>query len=172
MVVVMGGNNELFQESLALEIIRKYLGGRINDETKIRDVTLLEDKTERFFDSRRWASPKEREEGILYRLGIKSRTRFDEKWTPVLGSYRFRQNDAGVLPLIIRVMQNNLDSTLRAMQLDREGEKLVLTLEEGERYYSIEVGVYDYKTTILDFCGERYSVKDFICKRKYNRKNL
>ena len=159
MVVVMGGNNELFQESPALEIIRKYLGGRINDETKIRDVTLLEDKTERFFDSRRWASPKEREDGILYRLGIKSRTRFDEKWTPVLGSYRFRQNDAGVLPLIIRVMQNNLDSTLRAMQLDREGEKLVLTLEEGERYYSIEVGVYDYKTTILDFCGERYIVK-------------
>ena len=54
MVVMTGGNNELFQASPALEIVRGYLGGEINDELDRRDLELLREKESKFFRSRRW----------------------------------------------------------------------------------------------------------------------
>lgn len=158
-VALSCGNNELFQDSPALEIIRKYLGGRITDELSGRCLRQLYEKTESFFHSRAWVRPKERERRFLYRLVPKFRYRFDEKWTNVLGNYLFGPNDAGILPLIVRVMQNNLDSCLNAIQLDREGDNLVLSFAEGYGCHSLEIGFYEYKTTILDFNGEKYVVK-------------
>ena len=157
--VINGGNNELFQESAALEIIRKYLGGEIRDELERGNVRILHDKETKFFDCRRWVRPKEKKKGLLHYLGIRKTLTFDDTWNGVLGTYAFGNNNVGILPLIVRTMQNNLDSCLEKMALYRVDNDLYLSFWESGAHYVLRIGLYEYKTEILDFRGEKYIVR-------------
>lgn len=157
--VLTGGNNELFADSPALEIIRKYLGGELSDKMDNADARILIDKLVTFFDSRRWAQPKEKRGGILCFLGLRAREIFDTSWLHLLGRYALSKNNHGILPLIVRAMQNNLDSSLQELSFERRGEELyMVALESGARI-RIPIGFYEYKSSILDFRGEKYIVK-------------
>ena len=157
--VIMSGNNELFQDSPALEILRKYLGTEISDSISKRDAKILAEKESRFFDSRRWVRPLHRRRGLAYWLGVRSRTAFDERWNELLGTYDFAKNHTGILPLIVRGMQNNLASRIESVSFERRGERLFMTVKESGESYRIEIGLYDYQETVLDFRGEKYIVK-------------
>ena len=158
-VVLTAGNNELFQKSPALDIVRKYLGHKIYDPLVRGDVKVLRAREERFFESRRWAHPCEEKRGIACFLGLKSRTPFPEVWAEMLGSYALPDNNLGVLPLFVRAMQNNLDSRLSEIRLERRGDSLYLSFVESGEEYSLEVGLYGYKESVLDFRGEKYTVR-------------
>lgn len=158
-VVINSGNNELFQGSASLEIIRKYLGGEIRDEIERGNVRMLHDKETKFFDCRRWVRPKEKRKGLLQFLGIKSATAFDTNWDEVLGTYAFGNNNVGILPLIVRTMQNNLDSCIEKMALYRSDNDLYLSIRESGVQYVLKIGLYEYKTAILDYRGEKYIVR-------------
>ena len=157
--VINGGNNELFQESAALEIIRKYLGGEIRDELERGNVRMLHDKETRFFDCRRWARPKEKKKGILHFLGIRNAAIFDNAWDAVLGTYAFANNNVGIMPLIVRTMQNNLDSCLEKLALYRADNDLYLSFWESGAHYVLRIGLYEYKSAVLDYRGEKYIVR-------------
>ena len=159
-VVMSCGNNELFQDSPALEIIRRYLGGDIRDtDFDRRDSRVLREREERFFDFRRWVVPMKKKRGFLYWLGVKNRAAYDEKWDAVLGEYVFSQNNVGILPLFIRGMQNNLDSRIEFIRLERSHNELYFTFSESGFAYRIEIGLYEYKEAVLDFRGERYILR-------------
>lgn len=158
-VAMNGGNNELFQESAALEIIRKYLGSDINDETDRSDVRMLHEKETKFFDCRRWARPLEKKRTLLTLLGIKRNSPYDENWNGILGTYAFGTNNVGMLPLIVRTMQNNLDSCLEKLALYKSADSLYLSFWESGEHYTIEVGLYGYKSAELDFRGEKYMAR-------------
>ena len=158
-VVITSGNNELFQASPALEIIRKHLGVKMVDGINNRDFSLLNKKCATFFDTRRWVRPREKGRGPIYWLGLKSRTSFDDAWEEMLGSYKIATNNVGVLPVIVRAMQNNLNTVIEKIRLYREGNGLFLeVLESGEKYL-FPVGLYGYEENRVTFRGERYIVR-------------
>ena len=157
--VINGGNNELFQESAALEIIRKYLGSEIRDELGRTSVKALHEKERKFFDHRRWTRPKEKKRSLLSFLGLKQSAPFDESWNGVLGTYAFGTNNVGMLPLMVRTMQNNLDAYLEKLALYKSGDGLFLSFWESGEHYALEVGLYEYKSCVLDFRGEKYIVR-------------
>lgn len=154
--VIMGGNNELFQDSPALDIIRRYLGVEINDELHRADYRVLKEKEIEFFDSRRWVRPRERKRGLFYLLGLRQSETFDSAWNLLLGDYRFGNNNVGMLPLVVRAMQNNLDSSLESLSFFRRGNELYLSFSESGVDHTLAVGLYEYKSTALDFRGEKY----------------
>ena len=158
-VVINSGNNELFQLSPAMDIIRKYLGGDIEDSLVRRDIRVLQEREAHFFDSRRWVRPLEKKRGVLYFLHFRSRTSFDERWQNVLGSYALPKNNVSILPLFITGMQNNLDSCIEEITLSRFGESLALSFVESGRKYSFEVGLYEYIECELELRGERYILR-------------
>ena len=158
-VVMLGGNNEMFQASPALEIVRKHLGGNISDTLDRRDFAMLQKKQATFFDVRRWVRPRKKSRGLLYWLRIRSGETFDEAWNTALGRYVFGINNAEMFPLIVRVMQNNLRSSLEEIVLRREGEGLYLDYKECGESYSIRVGLYGYEENVLVVRGEPYVVK-------------
>ncbi len=159
MVVMNSGNNELFQASPALEIVRKYLGGRLSDRPRAFDWKLLRAKESSFFEHRRWARPLDEERGIFSRLRLSSRTPFDKRWEAVLGNYALAKNSVGVLPLILRTMQNNLNNSLREISIDRDGDGLLLSFLEGEERLFVPVGLYRYMEAVIDSAGESYVVR-------------
>lgn len=158
-VVMNGGNNEIFQASPSLEIVRKYLSGKIDDKLSYRDAKLLDEKQRDFFSCRRWARPQEKKKGLLYSFGIKTRVPFDGRWSAVLGKYTVADNGVGMLPLIVRAMQNSLNSRLGEITLTREGDDLILEYCESRESFRIPVGFYDYKESVIDVRGESYIVR-------------
>ncbi len=159
-VVINCGNNELFQNSPALEIIRKYLGCDIRDSVFNRkDIKVLHERETKFFDCRRWVTPLQKKHGLLYWLGVRNRTAYDGKWDDALGEYVFAANNVGILPLFVRGMQNNLNSSLESLKLERWGSGVYLTFRESGENYRVEIGLYEYKDAVLDFRGEQYMVK-------------
>ncbi len=159
LVVIQSGNNELLQESPSLEIIRRHLGGKIDDPISFRDSDVLHSKEKSFFSGRVFAHPLEKHHGLFYFLGLRNKTPFDERWDAMLHTFKFPENNSGILPLFVRAMQNNLETSIDTMTFSREGEELYLTVKEREEIHKIEVGLYEYKTTEVDFRGEKYLIK-------------
>ena len=159
-VAVNCENNELFQKSAVLEIIERYLGGNIASDRYYKNaLSKLREKEENFFKSRMWATPKPEKKGLTYRLGLRSRTPFDNSFSKILGTYTFAQNNQGILPLFIRAMQNNYTGGIESITFERQGERLFFTSREGGINYRFEVGIYGFRTTVLNFNGERYIVR-------------
>lgn len=156
-VVVNCENNELFQKSAVLEIIERYLSGNISSDPYYRNATAkLREKEASFLHSRMWAVPKPEKKGLTYRLGLRSRTPFDNSFSKILGTYTFAQNNQGILPLFIRAMQNNYTGGIESITFDRQGERLFFISREGGINYRLEVGLYGFRTTVLNFNGEKY----------------
>lgn len=154
--VIMGGNNELFQDSPALDIIRRHLGGEMDDELHRADYRVLREKETEFFDSRRWVRPREKKHGFFYWLGLRQREAFDTAWGALIGEYRFGDNNTGMLPLVVRGMQNNLDSRLESLTFFRKENELYLSFIESGAVHTAAIGLYEYRSSVLDFRGEKY----------------
>ena len=162
-VVILSGNNELFQNSPALAIIEKYLSqdlsNDLSDSCFAGDSTDLRNAEKHFFESRHWIRPYESKKGISYRLGLRSRSPYPSEWNELLGKYHFGKNNCGIVPLIIRGMQNNFKSSIDGVEFEREGESIFFIWHEGAREYRVEIGFYDFKETVIDLRGEKYIVR-------------
>lgn len=157
--VISGGNNELFADSPALEIIRKHLGGELSDNLNNSDVGVLIEKSDTFFDSRRWVHPSPKSRGLLALIGLRPKRAFPPIWQPLIGRYVINKNNHGILPLIVRAMQNNLECSLDEIFFERHGEELEMVVVESGKRLRIPIGIYEYKTATVDFRGEKYIVK-------------
>ena len=157
-VVMLSGNNEMFGASPALEIVRSYLGGKLKDRLERKDLRMLREKEKGFFACRRWIRKKEGG-GILHRLGIRSNRAFDNAWNDILGSYAICKNNVGMLPLIVRSMQNNMSASVEEISLYKDGDCLRFEYVDGGEAFSIRVGLYGYETNVINCSGEYYIVK-------------
>jgi len=161
-VAINSGNNELFQDSPAMGVIMKYLNCELEDDLRdscfFGDFASLRRKEESFFTGRHWVRPYEPRHGIPYAFGFKNRTPYPEEWDELIGRYNFRKNNLGILPLFVRGMQNNLHSGIDGVEFERDGERIFFIFTEGGESFRLEVGFYDFKTTVLDYHGERYIV--------------
>ncbi len=159
-VVVNSENNELFQKSAVIEIIQKHLSGTLkSDNFDTGALSLLREKEKHFFESRALIKTLPEKRGLLYRLGIKSRTPFDTKWNKILGTYTFAQNNHGILPLFIRAMQNNFTGGIDEVSFERAGDTLFLVSTEGGVKYRVEVGLYGFCDNVINFNGEVYIIR-------------
>lgn len=154
--VINAGNEELFQQSPAIYIIRKYLSGERTDKKMRFSGRVLRSVSDRFFESRGFARPLARSGGIAALLGLVSAHPFDESWTAILGKYSMRENNCSLLPVFVRCMQNNLRAGIESFELLREGESLILAMRGLDGEHRLEIGLYSHAETVLDFNGERY----------------
>lgn len=159
-VAMTAGNNELFQQSAALNLIRSYFKGRraLPEAASVGYRELVRAEAD-FFRHRHWIRPPKKRRGIGALLRLGNRDPYLGEWDKVLGTYVFRKNNYGLLPLIVRVMQANYSGGLHSIRIYREGKRLFLRVKEGTGEQSIEIGLYDYKESVLDYRQEQYLVR-------------
>ena len=159
-VAINSGNNELFQESPALKILRKHLSGDLEKPTDNHlDRLTLKNKINSFYDSRQSLTPKEKQKGLAQLFGLKTKTPFDTDLCPLLDQrFIFADNNQGILPAFVRGMQNNYQGGIESLEFVREGDDLSLIVREGDAYYRYRIGVYGYEFTDINYCGELYKV--------------
>lgn len=160
-VAMNAGNNELFQQSPALNIIRTYLKQPtipgLLPSYREREALLRCEAN--FFEERHWIQPKKKKGGLAVLLRLKPQDPYIPAWDRLLGTYMFRENNQGILPVFIRAMQNNYTGGIESFRFYREGKHLFFTSREGGTDYTLEVGLYEYKETVLNFGGEPYIVR-------------
>ncbi len=158
-VALNSGNNELFQQSPALEIIRRHLSDeRVNLPIDKAGATLLNEKEKRFFESRRAVSPLIPKRGLRYLLSLGKATPYYNRFDKLLGTYLFPNNNHSILPVFVRVMQNNYMGGIEEIRIERTADNLVIHSFEGGVDYSFPSGLYGYLYSSLDFNGEKYLV--------------
>ena len=162
-VVILAGSNELFQNSPARTIVEKYLSMDLSNDLVEScfsgDLIDLRRAENNFFESRHWIRPYVQKKGIGYRLGLRSNSHYPEEWNNIIGKYHFSKNNVGMVPLVIRAMQNNFPSTLDGVEFEREGDSIYFVYAEGGVRYRLEVGFSDFKESVIDLHGEKYIVR-------------
>lgn len=96
---------------------------------------------------------------MLFRLGILRSLSSDKKWDNVLGKYAFGDNNVSIMPLTLRMMQNNLDAHLESIMLSRRGDDLLLSFYENGVEYKLAVGLDRCLTNLFICRGEKYIVR-------------
>lgn len=156
-VSMNSGNNELFTESPALAVVKRHLSASFDTEAgDRRDTKALRAASDNFFASRNAITPLKEKRGISYLFGLKNRRPFDTRWDSILGEYAFRSNNASILPLFVRTMQNNFPGGIEKLAISRTGNGLTLSVTEGGSLYNVSVGLYGYADNVLSFGGESY----------------
>ena len=159
-VSMNAGNNELFTESPSLSIIKKHLRDAVISSAPDRHASkILKEQSEGFFKSRETVRALKEKRGLASFFGLKNKRPFDTRWDLMLGEYAFRDNNASVLPLFVRTLQNNFLGGIEKINLTRTGNTLLLNVTEGKNVYKIPIGLYGYSDTVLSFGGESYIVK-------------
>ncbi len=156
-VVLTAGNNELFQSSPALDIVRKYLSSASLTRPYERGgAALLREKEARFFESRRAVKPMLKRRGLKYFLGFADPMPYDDNFYSLFGTYRFPENNHGILPAFVRVMQNNYMGGIESINIEKSDTGIVVNSTEGGVSYKFRAGFYGYEKNVVDFCGEKY----------------
>jgi len=157
--VISSGNNELFQSSPALTIIRKYLSqDDLLSSPRLGGVSLLREKEARFFESRRWVKPLSERRGLRYLLGFSDSRPYDKRWDRIAGEFRMTENNYGLLPVFVRVMQNNFTGGIDSIRISGDGSAIRVSFVEGGVDYSFRAGLYGAVQSVLEVRGERYLV--------------
>lgn len=161
-VAINGGNDELFFTEGSLGVIEKYFGDPLpdisSDEYCKFEIPLIECERD-FLKSKQWAVPLERKKGILYRIGLKYREPYPEDFNSLLGRFSLPMNNTSIIPIFVRVMQNNYPSSLEEIGFLREGRRIFLVCRDGGNDYKIEVGFYRHIESVIDVSGEKYRVR-------------
>ncbi len=158
------GNNELFQRSPTLGIIRKYLGADMQDVDMKTSYFALKKKEAAFFSARMpiMRKPKPR---LVYRLGLLREGSISTAFLPLEGEYRFPKNNIGILPLFVRLMQNNLASSLESLRIKCRDKYVSFIFTESGAEHEIRAGIREYFSGEYDFRGEKYLISA-MCEEK------
>lgn len=159
--VLLCGNSELFQQSPALSVLRSTLSALPAHEAgSLTDRLRLRRACESFFSERVQVHPKRPLPRLFSLLKKQSREPFDTAWEPVLTTFRFGKNNGALLPLFVRLMQNNYDEDgIRSLAFFREGDGLRMRMTVGRSVYTLPVGLYRYESCTVDVRGEPYLVR-------------
>ena len=152
-VVMSGGNNELFGASPALEIVRSTLGGRINDRLNSSDSLRLRRREAEFFLSRRWI--RFERPSLIQRIGRKICGREDVH-RELVGEYVFPPGSQSLIPIVLRAMQNGLGGELEKLGIAFDGGGLRIKFRESNEEYTVYAGIYRYEKNIISYRGEKY----------------
>ena len=164
------GNNEFFQKSSSLDIIRDAF---LNiDTTRVTKNAAsqreLDARCKSFYADRRWILPqkprKEKKGFLLSRIRKKKKvpTIFDG----ILGTFDLPDNNAGILPSFIRAMQNNYQGGIRSFSFEAMGDHILFASREGAEQIKVRAGIGKYIKNEVSFCSEIYLVSAIIGVRE------
>ena len=162
-VCVNSGNNELFQKSPTLYAIETYLNRDLSNDIEeslfAGDLNDLRKKEAEFFVCRHWIRPYREERSRRLHLHRRERVTVPREWDDLVGRFNFAKNNQGILPLILRAMQNNLKNTIDGFIFEKANDSFYFTVVEAGVSYPMEVGFTDFKESVIDYHGEKYLVR-------------
>ncbi len=167
-IVSHAGNTEFFQGGGMLSLFSRYFGAgftRARPLPKNRQaLARLRHIQADFAAAHKWAAGLHEPRGLARlwrRLCGRSLRPLPRLAARLAGrSFAFPKNNSGILPVFMRLMQNNHTAGLRALAFEAEGERFFACFDEGEgERYRIPLGFYGYTPSTLTVRGEVYRIQ-------------
>ena len=158
-VVSTCGNDEFFQQSSTLKLIQEYFGNDLTTEKPLMTNLLAQNRlrrAEQDFFCGRFQLPRRGQHEDCY-----SRKRdlpLPKQVDEILGTYVLEKNNVGLLPLVLRLMQNNHSAGVSQVAFEKRDKRFFMHWWEGETEYVLEGGFGAFRYQELNFKGEKYMV--------------
>ena len=156
-IAVNSGNNELFSKSNTLSAIRASLEKNVTRGHTFSEKRPLRRAERDFFISRRSTSHLAAHRGILSLFHTPHAARLSP-FFDLVGDYAFPNNNHGLIPAFIRVMQNNHTGGIRSFSVRIRHGTVRLISSETAAEIEIAFGLYSHVRNEIDVLGEKYTV--------------
>ena len=164
-VAITSGNCQVFERSAVLRAVAGVLGADAPSPDRLpkagEDLRRLRRTCLHYGEKYRWTVPLP-PPGRLCRLWSRLRRRsacpLPGECEEYRGTYRIEKNNVGVLPLFVRFMQNNHTKGMDRITFSEEGDRFLMTVEEGREVHTLTVGFYAPAKNVLNCGGELYDV--------------
>ena len=160
-LAITAGDTCLFQYAHSLMAAEKLLGGEHRPKRGFSALYrrfLLQKEKKHFGEGAAWLSYKEDREELAIRARYAANGLFTEHAVSV--------NNAALLPMIVRLLQNNYTGGLRAVTFKEDGSDLLLTFAEREATLTVRAGKNRLHAGVINVQGELYRV---MCAYNYTR---
>lgn len=159
-VVFTAGNEEFFQVSTGLRTVARYFGGTYCPEDLMIGNPVAFSRLKRaerlFFAARNRVGETLRVHDDP--LTERRQEAVPDRMAELIGAYVPEENNIGLLPLCVRLMQNSHAGGITRIGFERQGEDFLFCVTEGETRHVLPCGFSGYRYTTLDFLGEPYLV--------------
>ena len=164
--VLTAGNQNIFEKAETLRILADTLG----DSKKISKTPLKKSKKDylalRRTESAFWKChafatpllPQSRIKQLFLRLIGQTPAPLPSALSAFVGNFQVKKNNAGLLPLFCRFMQNNHTQGISSLRLFFKNNRFYVSFMEGVVCHTVEVGFYQRALGELNFGGEPYVV--------------
>lgn len=163
-IAVNGGNESVFQESRATDIIRRHFGEAFalipeagEEEPVAEDyekLMALQKRCEGIMPS----FPAAVRHGGWKRNGSRSVTNDPAAFFGRLRNnvYELQDKGVGIMPLMLQVVHNNYTDGISYIRFRTSGRTVYIDIREGKKTFSLPIGFGKGRHTSLDFKGEPY----------------
>ncbi len=163
-VAINAGNSDLFKSGATLDIILKYFppdlaDARLSLLVRWRSARALSRQERAFFASRSFIPTNSKRHvfrTLLRGASSNSHTPFD--WDEMLGKYSLPKNNVSLLPVIQRILQNNLAGGIEALEILESDGLLLFRFTTGAEVWKIYADKNAHVENKISFGGELYRV--------------
>ena len=165
-IVTNAGNNELFQNCVMLNIIRKYFSKDYQPEERLPENPREYEKLRRLTEQVQYGISRHdriRRGGWKKKCGVtRSHALHSETYyqnNQLDGKcYEMKPQSVGLYPLVIQVFHNNMTEGVRKIAFRKEGEDLFICFLEGEQWCELKIGFQQAQDNWLTLHEESYLV--------------
>ncbi len=165
-IVTNAGNNELFQNCVMLNIIRKYFSKDYQPEERLLENLREYEKLRRLTEQVQYGISRHdriRRGGWKKKCGVtRSHALHSETYyqnNQLDGKcYEMKPQSVGLYPLVIQVFHNNMTEGVRKIAFRKEGEDLFICFLEGEQWCELKIGFQKAQDNWLTLHEESYLV--------------
>lgn len=165
-IVTNAGNNELFQNCVMLNIIRKYFSKDYQPEERLPENPREYEKLKRLTEQVQYGISRHdriRRGGWKKKCGVtRSHALHSETYyqnNQLDGKcYEMKPQSVGLYPLVIQVFHNNMTEGVRKIAFRKEGEDLFICFLEGEQWCELKIGFQKAQDNWLTLHEESYLV--------------
>ena len=165
-IVTNAGNNELFQNCVMLNIIRKYFSKEYQPEERLPENPREYEKLRRLTEQVQYGISRHdriRRGGWKKKCGVtRSHALHSETYyqnNQLDGKcYEMKPQSVGLYPLVIQVFHNNMTEGVRKIAFRKEGEDLFICFLEGEQWCELKIGFQKAQDNWLTLHEESYLV--------------
>lgn len=165
-IVTNAGNNELFQNCVMLNIIRKYFSKDYQPEERLPENPREYEKLRRLTEQVQYGISRhdrirrggwKKKCGVTRGHALHSETYYQNNQLDGK-CYEMKPQSVGLYPLVIQVFHNNMTEGVRKIAFRKEGEDLFICFLEGEQWCELKIGFQKAQDNWLTLHEESYLV--------------
>lgn len=161
-VAINAGNGDVFRSGETIQLILKYFASGVDEvkgslRSKWKAARVLGKMQRDFFSTRTFVQRKKTKS--FWSIFSRSRSNHSREWEALYGTYLLPNNNASVLPVVQRIVENNLQGGIDSIRITPTASAISFKFTMQEQSCVITAGREGAVENVLEYYGEKYLVR-------------